>query len=138
MFKKTTLGLSALTLYSVGAISLESTKHHKHHRHNHSLAGLNAESVPNCTSYECRNNQVTIGYAGPQPAASLAQQIPTNFNAQGSDPSWNSDKGYNYNTAAYPFHLEPKENLAQSIPACNSYQHSKKECEKETAAAPLM
>jgi hypothetical protein len=65
MFKKIPMGLAALTFFTVGdaeAVQLSHKKHHKHH--SHSLTGLGESSVPNCTSYECKNNQVTIGYAG--------------------------------------------------------------------------
>jgi len=76
------MGLAALTFFTVG--DAEAIQHKKHHRHhNQSLAALSEKSVPNCTSYECRNNQATIGYAG------LAQ----------SDPAWNSADGYTMDSA---------------------------------------
>ena len=130
MFSKVQLSLAVAALVgNTSALSLTHKKHHRHHEHN--LAGVSSMSVPNCTSYECRNNQATIGYAG------LAQ-FPQRLYSKQSDPNWNSASGYEETTAAYPFHLEPKDSLAQSIPACNSHQYHEGKCEKETAAAPLM
>ncbi len=63
MFSKVQLSLAVAVL--IGDASAVSLTHKKHHKHvEHSLTGVNSMSVPNCTSYECRNNQSTIGYAG--------------------------------------------------------------------------
>jgi len=113
MFKRMPMGLAALTFFTVGDAQAVHLGKHKHHRHHDkSLASLSADSVPNCTSYQCKNNMATLGYSG------LLQTKFIDFNDQesNSDPAWNSADGYQIETAAYP--------LAQissiSKPACNS------------------
>ena len=94
MFKKLPMGMAALTFFKVG-----------------DCEAIQLKSVPNCTSYECHNNMVTIGYAGPEAAAEeeakpkavkpvkeknqvikgdkgAAMQIGSD-----SDPAWNSADG---------------------------------------------
>ena len=129
MFKRIPMGLAALTFFNMEETQgVQLAKHRRHH--DRTYAGL--ESIPNCTSYECKNNQAVLGYAGLVQTGFIGdpvmQSLAQDDNVNHSDPPFNSADGhYGMDTAAYP--------LAQtaSIPACTSF-----ECQKGTAAAPLM